>query len=121
MQIPGAERPQQVAVSLLREGPWASLPTDTVELLAAGGSLSDVLAGVTVYTEADAERFAVVVVVTCATPVFGALAPNCGSKSRCLSHSICQSAEAPTVTARGWVPAHAGSGEPTVWFFSRGC
>ena len=61
MQISGAGRSQHVAVSLLREGPWASLPTETVELLAAGGSLSDVLAGVTVYTEADAERFCVIV------------------------------------------------------------
>jgi CRP/FNR family cyclic AMP-dependent transcriptional regulator len=32
-----------------------------VELLAAGGTLSDISAGVTVYTEAEAERFGVVV------------------------------------------------------------
>jgi hypothetical protein len=38
-----------------------------------------------------------------------------------LSHSICESLEEPTVTDRGWVPAHAPSGEPTIWFFSRGC
>jgi hypothetical protein len=27
----------------------------------------------------------------------------------------------PQVIAKGWLPAHAESGEPTVWFFSRGC
>lgn len=27
----------------------------------------------------------------------------------------------PQVIGRGWVPAHAESGEPTVWFSSRGC
>lgn len=27
----------------------------------------------------------------------------------------------PQVMARGWMPAHAESGEPTVWFSSRGC
>ena len=27
----------------------------------------------------------------------------------------------PQVIARGWMPAHADSGEPTVWFSSRGC
>ena len=61
LEIPGAGRLQQVAVSLLRDGPWASLPTETVELLAAGGTLSDISAGATVYTEAEAERFGVVV------------------------------------------------------------
>lgn len=38
-----------------------------------------------------------------------------------LSHSICESAAAPTVTAQGWMPAHAASGEPMIWFYSRGC
>lgn len=57
----GGERSQDFVVSLLRNGPWASLPTETVKLLAAGGSPSDVLASVTVYTEAEAARFAVVV------------------------------------------------------------
>jgi CRP/FNR family transcriptional regulator len=60
-QIPDAERSQHVAVSLLRDGPWASLPTETVELLATDGRLSDLHAGLTVYTEADAERFGVIV------------------------------------------------------------
>lgn len=27
----------------------------------------------------------------------------------------------PQVVGRGWLPAHAESGEPTVWFSSRGC
>ena len=61
MRIPGPGRSQEVAVALRREGPWASLPSETVELLAAGGRLSDVLAGTTVYTEADTERFGVIV------------------------------------------------------------
>jgi CRP/FNR family cyclic AMP-dependent transcriptional regulator len=47
--------------ALLRDGPWASLPTETVGRLVAGGKLSDISTGVTVYTEADAERFGVVV------------------------------------------------------------
>jgi hypothetical protein len=37
------------------------------------------------------------------------------------SHSVCESLEEPSVTEAGWLPAHAASGEPTVWFFSRGC
>ena len=61
IHVPGTERSQQLAVSLLRDGPWASLPRRTIELLAAGGRLSDISAGATVYTEAEAERFGVVV------------------------------------------------------------
>ena len=38
-----------------------------------------------------------------------------------LSESRCTSAAEPKVIARGWLPAHAASGEPAVWFFSRGC
>jgi hypothetical protein len=38
-----------------------------------------------------------------------------------LSHSPCTSSEEPRVDARGWLPAHAVSGEPTIWFYSRGC
>jgi hypothetical protein len=38
-----------------------------------------------------------------------------------LSHTGCSSSEPPTVKARGWIPAHATSGEPTVWFSARGC
>jgi hypothetical protein len=37
-----------------------------------------------------------------------------------LGHSPCDSAE-PPVVARGWLPVHAASGEPAIWFFSRGC
>ena len=59
--VPEVGRSQQLAVSLLRDGPWASLPAAAVERLAAGGSLSDIHAGTTVYTESEAERFGVVV------------------------------------------------------------
>jgi hypothetical protein len=38
-----------------------------------------------------------------------------------MSWSLCESVETPTVLARGWVPAHAASGKPVVWFSSRGC
>ena len=37
------------------------------------------------------------------------------------SHSVCEGLEEPTTLAEGWVPAHSASGEPTVWFYSRGC
>lgn len=56
-----AARPHDHAVALLHEGGWASLPIQTVERLAAAGSQLDVPAGTTVYKEADAERFGVVV------------------------------------------------------------
>ncbi len=61
MQLPVSQRSQDLAVSLLRDGPWASLPAETVELLAAGGKLSDFPAGLTVYAEADQERVGVIV------------------------------------------------------------
>jgi len=38
-----------------------------------------------------------------------------------LSHSVCDSLDEPTRIAEGWLPAHAPDGEPTVWFYSRGC
>ena len=38
-----------------------------------------------------------------------------------LSHSQCDSQAEPRVVRQGWVAAHARSGEPAVWFFSRGC
>ena len=38
-----------------------------------------------------------------------------------MTHSICQSADAPTVAAEGWLPAYSAKGQPTVWFHSRGC
>jgi len=60
-QVPGAGRSPQVAVALLRDGAWASLPAQTVELLASGGKQADIAAGSTVYTEAEVERFGVVV------------------------------------------------------------
>jgi CRP/FNR family transcriptional regulator, cyclic AMP receptor protein len=61
MELPVSPRSQDLAVSLLRGGAWASLPAETVELLAAGGKLSDFPAGLTVYTEADTERIGVIV------------------------------------------------------------
>jgi len=38
-----------------------------------------------------------------------------------ISHSICESNQAPTLKGNGWVLAHDKSGAPTVWFASRGC
>ena len=40
-----------------------------------------------------------------------------------MNHSICNAAAAgpPEVVAEGWLPAHIASGEPAVWFASRGC
>jgi hypothetical protein len=40
-----------------------------------------------------------------------------------LNHSLCDAgAKGPPETiANGWLPAHSASGEPTVWFSSRGC
>ena len=37
-----------------------------------------------------------------------------------LSASACTSND-PRVVAKGWLRAHAASGEPVVWFFARGC
>jgi hypothetical protein len=42
-------------------------------------------------------------------------------KVELLSHSICESVDEPKITAQGWIPAHGPSGQPTVWFHSRGC
>jgi hypothetical protein len=38
-----------------------------------------------------------------------------------LSGSICTSIDPPTVTRRGWLPAHNAGGQPNIWFYSRGC
>src|SRR4051812_7813357 len=46
-------------VGLLRRGCWAAVPVGTIESLIAGGRVVDFRAGSTVYTEADAERLAV--------------------------------------------------------------
>jgi CRP/FNR family transcriptional regulator, cyclic AMP receptor protein len=61
MHIPPAHSSQDLAVAVLRNGPWASLPPETLKLLTAGGKLSDVPAGKIVYTEAEVERFGVLV------------------------------------------------------------
>jgi CRP/FNR family transcriptional regulator, cyclic AMP receptor protein len=58
---PGGAPTREVVVAVLHDGPWASLPVGTVERLATAGRQLNVLAGVTVYTEADAERFGVIV------------------------------------------------------------
>ena len=47
-------------VALLYGGAWAALPRETVERLATGGTVRDVAEGVTFYTEAETERFAVI-------------------------------------------------------------
>ena len=40
-----------------------------------------------------------------------------------MSHSLCDAGRAgpPETVATGWLPLHAPSGEPTIWFSSRGC
>jgi hypothetical protein len=38
-----------------------------------------------------------------------------------LSHSVCDGLDDPTVVETGWLPGHGAHGEPTVWFYSRGC
>lgn len=40
-----------------------------------------------------------------------------------MSHSVCdiEASGSPEVVGLGWVAAHGPSGEPTVWFSSRGC
>lgn len=39
------------------------------------------------------------------------------------SHSMCEAADKgpPESLGEGWLPAHQASGEPTIWFSSRGC
>ena len=61
MAVSRTQRSQHGVVTLLREGPWTSLPVKTVELLTEGGTLFDISSGATIYTEAEAERFGVVV------------------------------------------------------------
>ena len=46
-------------VGWLRRGGWAAVPIGTIESLLAGGRVVDFPSGGTVYTEADAERLAV--------------------------------------------------------------
>lgn len=38
-----------------------------------------------------------------------------------LSDSICESDGEPRVLSQGWLRAHGLSGQPSVWFYSRGC
>ena len=55
-----SERTSLGIVGLLRRGCWASIPTGTIESLVEGGRIVEFPTGHTVYTEADAERLAVV-------------------------------------------------------------
>jgi CRP/FNR family transcriptional regulator len=57
----GHERSRDLAVALLRDGPWSSLPVDTVTRLVVNGRTSDIPAGRTIYAEADTERLGVIV------------------------------------------------------------
>jgi CRP/FNR family transcriptional regulator, cyclic AMP receptor protein len=59
--VPGGERAEQIAVSVLRAGAWAWLPTETLERLTTGGKLADISGGVIVYAESDTERLAVII------------------------------------------------------------
>ena len=40
-----------------------------------------------------------------------------------MSHSLCNAGAngPPEIVATGWLPLHSESGEPTIWFSSRGC
>jgi hypothetical protein len=40
-----------------------------------------------------------------------------------MSHSVCDAGASgpPDVVATGWLPLHASTGDPTIWFSSRGC
>src|SRR4029078_486666 len=54
-----SDRSAVSVVGLLRRGCCAAVPVRTIESLIAGGRVVDFRAGSTVYTEADAERLAV--------------------------------------------------------------
>ena len=54
-----SDRSAVSVVGLLRRGCWAAVPVGTIESLIAGGRVVDFRTGSTVYTEADAERLAV--------------------------------------------------------------
>lgn len=55
------DRLERDAVTLLRDGPCASLTEETVKRLVTGGKPFDVLAGVAIYNEADAARIALLI------------------------------------------------------------
>jgi CRP/FNR family cyclic AMP-dependent transcriptional regulator len=60
---PGQPRPRFTAagvIGLLRRGSWASVPAETIELMIEGGRIVEFPTGHVVYSEADAERLAVV-------------------------------------------------------------
>src|SRR4029079_1290731 len=64
MMAPDPSQSDRTAVSivgLLRRGCWAAVPIGTIESLIADGRIVDFPSGRTVYTEADAERLAVMI------------------------------------------------------------
>src|SRR5215218_9625274 len=58
---PASDRTAMGVVGLLRRGCWAAVPTGTIESLIGGGRVVNFASGGTVYTEADAERVAVMI------------------------------------------------------------
>jgi CRP/FNR family transcriptional regulator, cyclic AMP receptor protein len=56
---PQGDRSTVSVVALLRRGSWAAVPTATIESLIEGGRVVEFPSGRTVYTEADAERLAI--------------------------------------------------------------
>ena len=56
---PPSDRAAVGVVGWLRRGGWAAVPIATIESLVSGGRVVDFPSGGTVYTEADAERLAV--------------------------------------------------------------
>lgn len=44
-------------------------------------------------------------------------------KVEVMSHSLCNAGAngPPQIIAEGWLPLHAATGEPTIWYSSRGC
>src|SRR4029079_16750422 len=54
-----SDRTAAGVVGLLRRGCWAAVPIGSIESLIAGGRVVDFPSGGTVYTEADAERLAI--------------------------------------------------------------
>src|ERR1044072_9946553 len=56
-----SDRTAVSVVALLRRGCCAAVPTETIESLVAGGRVVNLASGGTVYTEAEAERLAVMI------------------------------------------------------------
>src|SRR5262245_22626828 len=58
-QLP-SDRAAESVVGLLRRGRWAAVPIETIKSLIVGGRVVEFPDGYTVYTEAEAERLAVI-------------------------------------------------------------